>query len=178
MQHKNIDLEHLNRNQIAEFLCVTVKTIDNWTALEKDALPYHNPTDGSNSYYDWKECFKWIQERKEKEVKNSKGFKPERELTEAKLVGENLRNEKEQLQLEVLKGNLLEKSDIEKTWSDFLVIIRQTLLNVGHMASVDITEGMSYAKKKDAIDSRIFEALENVITQIQQEAEALENVEG
>jgi len=70
----------------------------------------------------------------------------------------------------------MEVSEIETVWSNILLDIRNSLLNVGHMASGSINGTMDYNKKKTLIDNLIFDALDNVINKVEaEEVEIIDN---
>ena len=160
-----LDLTNCNKTQIALLLGVDVRTVDLYIKLPVDPLPGY--AKGSlGKYYLWEEVREWLIRRKTKKATGKADkFKPSELLADSKLVGQNLINEKAQLELEVRKGELLEATDVEKTWSDALVTIKQSLLNVGHGCAIDIVDSMSYAKKKALIDAAIFAGLETVIAE-------------
>jgi hypothetical protein len=155
------DLEHLSREQIATLLGVSVKSIDAYTKRADDPLLVHDEI-GKFRFYKWSEALPW-KLRFEVNKLPQKAFKAKDDLTSAKLEGQNLLNEKANLELQVRKGELLEAKDVEKTWADAFVDIRQSLVNVGHTVAIEITDGMSYIKKKRIIDTGIFAALNTVV---------------
>lgn len=155
---KTIDLKHLQREEIATLLDVTTKSIEVWTKQEANPLPYH--FEGTIKYYIWSECLQWHVNNK---IIKYQKFKPADEITEAKLEGINLQNQKLQMEIDEKEELLLNASDVKQVWSDSLVTIRQNLLNVGHVAATEIIDGMKYKTKKNLIDALIFSNLDKVI---------------
>jgi hypothetical protein len=158
------ELTKLSRTDVSKLFNVTYKTIENWYKRTDDPLPYH--LDGQSKYFVMTECLEWYV-RMNTPKQTVVQFKPKSELDEAKLEGQNLRNEAEQIELDVRKGKLLEVEDVRRTWSDALVTIRQSLINVGHVAATEITNGMRHNTKKKIIDGRIFASLNTVIEDVE-----------
>jgi len=160
-----LNLEELTKDQVGQLLNCSPKSLDNYVKLPDNPLPWHPR--GKIKYYVWNEVFEWWIARK---TGKAGLFKPKDDLDAAKLAGQNLHNEMDALDLEVKKGNLLEVEDVRKIWSDSLVDIKQSLLNVGYIAATDIIDGMKHSKKKKIIDDLIFSSLNKVI----EEAKAIQ----
>jgi hypothetical protein len=155
-----LDLDNLTRDHLANLFGCSEKTIDNYTKLKEDPLPYKSR--GKFKAYVWSDVFKW----KLKQVIQkapARDFTEKDNLEAAKLEGQNLKNEREKLELDARKGELLEVNDVRQTWSDSLAEIKQALRNAGHTAAESITSDMTYGKKKEIIDSLIFKNLAEVI---------------
>lgn len=166
-----IDTEHLTQEQVATLLGVSIKSIDNYTKYALDPIPFTKLTDKkTGKSYNWTEVFKWWTERENKKAEKYLKFTPKDAIEAAKLEGQNLKNELDQIEIEKKKGNLLEVDDVAKVWSDALVDIKQSLRNVGHIAATDIIDGMTYNKKKQVIDALIFQNLNTVIEKVEDDS--------
>lgn len=161
--HMAFNLQQLGREEIATLLCVTTKSIEVWTKQEINPLPFH--LSETKKYYVWEECLNWYVNNK---VVKYQKFKPADELAQAKLEGVNLSNQKLQLEIDEKEGTLLNAAEVEKVWSNILLDIKNSLLNVGHTASGSITANMNYNKKKEIIDTLIFDALDGVINKVEE----------
>lgn len=174
-----IETEKLNQEQVARLLGVTTKSIENYTKLEIDPIPFSLTEKKIGKSYKWSDVLAWWIKRKVGQGPVAR-FKPEDELTAAKLAGQNLKNELDQIEVEVRKGNLLDVNDVRNTWSNALSNIKQSLLNVGHTAAIEIIDGMPYAKKKSVIDTLLFQNLTEVIEAVetQDTTESIPNENG
>lgn len=160
------DLKHLTKKQIQELLNRDQKTVDNWTKLEDDPIPRHHKIGTKMLFvYDWEEVLEWWIRKHTRKVER---YIPKSDLDGAKLLSQNIKNEHEQMELDARKETLLEVEDVRKTWSDNLVMIRQSLINVGHTVAGEIIDGMSHNAKKKLIDKRIFAALDTVIKETEE----------
>lgn len=163
-----MDINRLTQIQVATLLECTERSIDIFRKQAADPLPFHQ-LPGQFKTYVWSECKAWLL-RKEGRKAVKAGGNAKDDIDAAKLEGQNLANEKTQIEIDIRKGQLLEVADVRAVWADGLVGIKQGLLNVGHVAATDIVDGMSYAKKKDIIDRLNFANLEKVISDAQQGA--------
>lgn len=166
------DLNNLNKIEVASLLGRDTKSVDLYTKEDNDPLPWH-PT-GKIKYYIWSEVLDWWIRRHTKKYTQ---YAPKDDLTAAKLEGQNLSNEKDSLEIAKRKGELVEASDVKSTWSNALVDIKQSLLNVGHTCSIDIIDTMTYATKKRIIDDAIFASLNKVIEDVKDNEDNAENVD-
>ena len=155
------DTKKLTRDEVAELLGVTYKTIENYFNQKDDPLPYY--LDNQKKVFNWSDVLSWVIRRNT--VKAVK-FKPEDDIQAAKLEQLNKQNQKLQLEIDEKEGRLLSVEDVEKTWSDTLVDIKSSLINIGHTCAIDIIDGMNYNKKKSIIDIAIFKSLNNVIKKL------------
>jgi hypothetical protein len=160
----DINFEHLTKEHTAKLLGCSIHSVDLYVKQKDDPLTYRDD-EGKFKYYVWSEVFAW---RLRREVRKApkQDFDAKDEINEAKLQGQNLINEKLQIELDTRKSHLLEEADVKQVWSDALVSIRQALLNVGHTAATDITSNMTYSKKKKLIDALVFQNLEQVIKEV------------
>jgi hypothetical protein len=160
----NIDLEHLDKTTISQLLCVSLKSIDNYTKDKDNPLPFQ--TVGSIKEYNWNLVLPWWIARK----MPKSTFFASTEIEVAKLQAVNLQNQKLQLEVDLIEGRTLEASDVARVWSNALVDIKQSLRNVGHIAATDIIDGMTYNKKKKVIDTLIFQNLKTVIEKVEDDS--------
>jgi phage terminase Nu1 subunit (DNA packaging protein) len=166
-----IDTEHLTQEQVATLLGVSIKSIDNYTKYATDPMPFGKiPNKKTGKSYNWTEVFKWWTERENKKAEKYLKFTPKDAIEAAKLEGQNLKNELDQIEIERKKGILVEAEDVARVWSNALVDIKQSLRNVGHIAATDIIDGMTYNKKKKVIDTLIFQNLKTVIEKVEDDS--------
>ena len=156
------NLLKLNKTEIATLLGVHVKSIENFYKQLEDPIPFH--LDNNVKYYVWSDCLDWWVRRHTSKLT---AFKPEEDLQAAKLAGQNLVNQKLQLDIDEKEGKLLDSSEVETLWGNTLLDIKNSLLNVGHLASGSILNDMTYSMKKELIDDLIFNSLSNVINSVQ-----------
>jgi hypothetical protein len=168
----NIDTEHLTLDQVAILLGVSIKSVDNYTKYAIDPMPYSKlPDKKIGKSYNWIEVLNWWIKRENKKLEKSFKFTPADELAQAKLDNINKQNQKLQLEIDEKEGTLLNAAEVEKVWSNTLLDIKNSLLNVGHTASGSITANMNYNKKKELIDTLIFDALDGVINKVSNDAD-------
>lgn len=162
-----IDYEKLTIDQVARLLGISREMINTYTKAQKDPIPFSPiPNKKVGKTFNWTPVLAWWIARKTKQAERVSTFSPKDAIEAAKLEGQNLKNELDQIEIDIKKANLLEASDVINTWSCALVDIKQSLRNVGHIAATDIIDGMTYAKKKTIIDDLIFQNLSSVIESV------------
>ena len=163
-----IDYDKLTIEQVARLLGMTRESINIYTKDLANPIPFSPiPDKKIGKTFKWSDVLTWWIAKKTKHIEKTAGFTKKEALEEAKLEGQNLSNEMAQIEIDLKKGSLLEADDVRNTWSEALVTIKQSLRNVGHTCSVDIIDGMSYAKRKKVIDDAIFLSLTSVIESVE-----------
>lgn len=174
MSKEEIDFKMLTADQVAILLDVTIKSVDNYVKQEIDPLPVFHPNNTNRRAFNWLDVLAWYKRR-------LKGYstkaKPADDLTQAKLETQNLITQKLQLEIDEKEGTLVLSDDVERVWSSVLIDIKNSLINVGHTCAIDITDNMSYNKKKSIIDTAVFDAVENVINAVEKSEETKETKE-
>lgn len=152
-----LDLANLNKNQVAQLLGKSLESVDNYIRERDNPIPFHSI--GRKKYYVWSEVLPWwIKRNAPASARSTKD-----QLEQEKLIGQRLKNEREQIARDQALGKLVEAEDVKQFWSEKLTEIRQSLVSVGHLAADEITPAMKYGAKKAVIDKLIFSTLDELI---------------
>jgi phage terminase Nu1 subunit (DNA packaging protein) len=138
----------LNKKQIAEAFGVTTQAVDKW---EKDGFPVHerNTTRKGNQYI-LKDCIEW---RIEQKIGKGDYNAQRTRLTKAQAA-------KHEIELELIKGEIVKKEDILKEFNKVLRELRAQLLALPNRATVLLQGVEEFEDRKEVIEKLLYEVLE------------------
>lgn len=125
-----MNLEALTQQELATLLCVDARTVRN---AQKEGLPSRGA--GKGLSYVWSEVLPWWLDRNLKVALSGRAAgapaKEElRALAESERKKAQYEAEMAEMKAKKMKGELLDRAETQKTWSDFLFQLRDSLMGM------------------------------------------------
>jgi len=146
----------LTRRELAAAFGVHMLTVTKW---ERDGMPIaKRGARGRPSLYDEAACRTWKILRDEAATKTSS-------LEQARIQKELSQAELNRQTAEIRAGNLLQRDDVERVWSQHVAAVRRKLLHLP-VTLADRVHRIATLEGPSAVEAKLLEAVEDVLNEL------------
>ncbi len=146
----------LTRRELAAAFAVHMLTVTKW---ERDGMPIaKRGARGRPSLYDEAACRAWKILRDEAATKTSS-------LEQARIQKELSQAELNRQTAEIRAGNLLQREDVERVWSQHVAAVRRKLLHLP-VSLADRLHRIATLEGPSAVEAKLLEAVEDVLNEL------------
>ena len=146
----------LTRRELAAAFGVHMLTVTKW---ERDGMPIaKRGARGRPSLYDETACRTWKNLRDEAAMQTSS-------LEQARIQKELSQAELNRQTAEIRAGNLLQRDDVERVWSQHVAAVRRKLLHLP-VTLADRVHRIATLEGPSAVEAKLLEAVEDVLNEL------------